>query len=903
MRRLRGFLMRFAGLLGMRRHDGELAEELDAHVSMHVEDNVRSGMDPIEARRQALIKLGGMMQSREIYRDQTRVPLVETLLQDLRYGARMLRKNPGFTAIAMITLALGIGANTAIFSVVNGVLLRSLPYKDPARLMSVYCSAPSRGVAGNFGTSPPDFRALREQNHTFASLSALYGGFFNLTGLQRPERIQGSVVSAEYFSTLGVQPFLGRGFLPGEEKWGSHHVVIVSYGFWRNHLNAAPDISNKIFNLDGETYNLVGVMPANFYDRNPGIELWLPMAWKPNDNYDSHNNYFLTMVGRLKPGVTRQQAYSDLNAIMLNIAQQFPENKGIGADLKPLHEAWVSETRAALLVLLGAVGLVLLIACVNLANLLLARSAGRQKEIAIRSALGADRGRLLRQFITESMLLSLLGGSLGLALAWFSQGLLPLAKNVLPFMSQVHLDGRVLLFTVVLSLLTGVLFGLIPALQNSRSRKLNDSLKEGGRTSDESGGRNRLRIGLVVSEVALAMVLLIGSGLAIKSFQRLLRVDTGFASSGVLTFGVNLPQSYDPQPDDLRIGAPPRVVEFYQQFLDRIEQIPGVKAAGATSSLPLQGENWGKYFVPLDRPLPASIDAVPQVQYRPVASHYFRAIGIGLVKGRLLDERDQVNSAPSVLINQALAHKFWPDRDPIGKLILLAPPENLVPPNLLPPGYHIPKMTIVGVVADAHYGTLDTEPAPVVYASIRQHDFSMTPSFTVRTDGDPKALVSSIRSELAQIDKDLPMADVATMEELISTSVAQPRLEAVLLGLFGGLAMVLAAVGIYGMMSYSVSQRTGEIGIRMALGASPWNILKMICKQGLMLTGTGLVAGLGLALGLTRLMSKVLFGVSPTDPFTFVVIVILLASVALLACYVPARRATKVDPLMALRYE
>jgi len=440
-------------------------------------------------------------------------------------------------------------------------------------------------------------------------------------------------------------------------------------------------------------------------------------------------------------------------------------------------------------------------------------------------------------------------------------------------------------------------------LQNSRSRRLNESLKEGGRTTDESGGRTRLRTGLVISEVALALVLLIGSGLAIRSFQRILHVDAGFNSSGILTFTVNLPQSYDPQPDQLRIGAPPKVAEFYDQLLERIEHIPGVRSAGATSSLPLEGENWTKLFVALDRPLPTSFEETPHVQYRPVAGDYFKTMGIRLLQGRLLNDHDQANTALSVVVNQKLAQKFWPEQDPIGKVVLLSPPENPIPANLLPRGYHVPRFTVVGVVADAHYGSLNADAVPVAYASIRQHDYTTGGSFVVRTDGDPRALTPSVRSALAQIDKGLPMADVYTMEEIMYSSVAQPRLEAVLLGLFGGLAMVLAAVGIYGVMSYSVSERTSEIGIRMALGASPASILRMVCKQGLMLTGIGLAAGLGLALGLTRLMSKLLFGVSPTDPVTFVIIAVMLAIVALLACWVPARRATSVDPLVALRYE
>jgi putative ABC transport system permease protein len=455
---------------------------------------------------------------------------------------------------------------------------------------------------------------------------------------------------------------------------------------------------------------------------------------------------------------------------------------------------------------------------------------------------------------------------------------------------------------LAVSLVTGALFGLLPALQNSRNRKLSESLKEGGRTAQTSGS-NRLRGGLVISEVALALVLLIGSGLALRSLQRLLRVDAGFAPDHVLTFDVALPDSYDPQPDPTQTGAPPHVAAFHQEFLSRIEQIPGVEAAGAISTLPLQGERWGKFFVPLDRALPTSVDNTDNVQYRSVYGHVFNALKIRLVRGRLLDEHDQANSALSVLVNEALARKYWPNQDPIGKTVLLTPPENLIPPELLRPGQHVPKLTVVGVVADTHYGGLNEQPAPVVYGSILQHDFTMVPAFTIRATADPTALVGSVRAALAQIDKNLPMADILTMDEIMSTSVAQPRLEAGLLGLFGGLAMLLAAVGIYGVMSYSVSQRTGEIGVRMALGAERSDVLLLICKQGLRLAGVGLAAGLALALAATRLMSKVLFGVSPTDPLTFASIMTILAVVALLACYLPARRATKVDPMVALRYE
>ncbi len=856
-------LSRLTGIAKKQTLAGELSDELRVHHEMLREENMRRGMSREEADRHANMSLGNATNIQERYRDQAALPFFEVLWQDLRYAVRLLRKSPGFTAVAIITLALGIGANTAIFSVVNGVLLRPLPYEDPAKLMFIFSSSPSRGLH-NYGTSPPDFRAMRERNHTLAGLSGFYSGHFNLTGAEQPELLPGDVVSAEYFRTLGVQPALGRDFLPNEEQWGSHHVVVVSEAFWRTHLNSDPGALNKTLMLNGEPYKIIGVMPASFYTLVPK-HVWIPMAWKPKDNFDSHNNYFLDMIGRLKPGVTQQQVYSDLNSIMLGIVQQFPENKGVGADLEPLRETLVGDVRPALMVLLGAVAAVLLIACVNLANLMLVRSAGRKKEIAIRSALGAGRTRLLRQFITESILLSMLGGLLGLVLAYFFLGLLPLAQNILPRMQEIHLDTRVLLFTFAISVLTGALFGLVPALQNSRVHKFSNALKEGGRTS-ETGGGSRARAGLVITEVALALVLLIGSGLAIRSFQRLMHVDAGFDPANVLTFRVSLPQSYDPHPDDpTRIGAPPRIAAFYQGMVDRMEQIPGVRSAGATSSLPLQGENWTKFFVPLDRPLPVSVEAIANVQYCGIAGHFFKANGVRLLKGRLLDEHDHATSALSVVVNEALVRTYWPGQDAIGKQVLLTPPDNLIPIGEAPPGYHVPHFTIVGVVSDAHYGGLDKNPKPAVYASVLQHDFSSNPAFTVRADGDPKNLVSAIRNV--------------------------------------GLAMLLAAVGIYGVMSYTVAQRTSEIGIRMALGALRFDVLNMVLWQGLRLAAIGLAIGLALAFAVTRVMSKVLFGISATDPATFAVIAVLLAAVAALACYIPARRATKVDPMVALRYE
>jgi putative ABC transport system permease protein len=889
-----------AGLFGRKRQDSDVAAEFESHIAMQAEENQRRGMNGEEARRQAIIKLGGIEQAKESYRDQQSVPVVENLLQDVRYGVRMLRANPGFTLVAVLTLALGIGANTAIFSIVNGVLLRPLPYEDPVRLVEVFNTS---SKYPRFTASPPDFRTLREQNRTLAGLSASYGAHFTLTGAGHPERLDAAIVSADYFSTLGVKPMLGRAFLPDEEKWGAHRVIVVSEGFWRNHLNADPDISGKLLNLDGELYQVVGVMPASFYTTRRSLDLWAPMAWKPNDNANSHNNYFVYMIGRLNPGVSQAQASSDLNAIMLAIGEKFPENKGIGVGLEPLHETWVSEARPALLVLLGAVGLVLLVACVNLANLLFARVSGRQKEIGIRSALGASRRRLLQQFMTESLLLAGLGGSIGLALAYFSLKLLPLTGDVLPRIQLVRVDGWVLFFTSVVSVATALLFGLLPALESSRNNKLNYSLKEGGRTSHAGSGSRRIRGVLVISEVALALVLLIASGLALRSLQRLLKVDPGFSPERVLTFDISFPQSYDPEPNPARIGAPPRLAAFYREAQARLEQLPGVKAAGAASGLPLEGENWGKFVTVLDRPLPTSLDKVDHVNYRVVSGRYFNALNIRLIKGRFLDDHDQATSPYVVVVNEAFAHKYWPGQDPIGKMLQMNPPESLIPKELIPPGAQIQTFTVVGVVGNAHYEGLDQAPEPLVYGSVFQHDFLMHSSFVVRSELGSTTLVPSIRSVISQLDKDLPVNDIITMDEIMSTSVAQPRLETILLGIFGGLAMLLAAVGIYGVMSYSVSERTGEIGVRMALGADRGDVLALVCKQGLRLAAIGLAAGLVLALLATRLMSKILFGVSPTDPVTFAAIIVLLALVALLACYVPARRATKVDPMVALRYE
>jgi putative ABC transport system permease protein len=822
----------------------------------------------------------------------------KTLAHDLRYAIRVLLKSPGFSLVAIVTLALGIGPNSAIFSVVNAVLLRPLPYKDPGKLVAVYCSASD---TPHFGSSPPDFRALREQNRSFDALSAFYTTAFNLTGGAQPERLQGLTVSAEFFKTYGVQPQKGRTFLSADEQWGHHQVVVLSEGLWRSRFHADPDIVGQSLRLNGEQYSVVGVIPSTFYT-SAKTQLWAPMSWAPKDPKDSREGYFLDMAGRLKPHVTREQALADLNSVMLGIAQQFPENKGIGADVQPLRETLVGSVRPALLILLVTVGLVLLMACVNMACLLLARFAGRQKEVAIRFALGVHRKRIIQQFLTESVLLALLGGALGLLLAYGCLALLPLAGNALPRAQEIHLDTPVLVFTVLVSVLTGLLFGLIPALQNSQIQ-LSETLKEGSRTGETGRRGHRIRSALVVTEIAIALLVLISAGLVLKSFQRLLHADGGFDPANVLTFRVDLPQSYSADLDPSKDGAPPRVAAFFQQLLQRLEVLPGVKAAGMVSDLPLQGERWSKQISFTDRPAPASLDGVPSVQYRAIDGHYFESLRIALLNGRLFTEQDTQNSQPVAIVNQVLARRFWPNQNPIGKVITLYAPEGLIQPGQLPAGYHIPRITVVGVVADVHYGGLAQQVAPVVYAPFVQNDWRNSMSLTVRVDGGPDKIASAVRNAVFEIDKNQPIASVLTMDEMVSASVAQPRLQGLLLGLFGGLAVVLVAVGIYGLISYSVAQRTNEIGIRMALGADRFAVLRMVLSQALVLAGIGLIVGLICAAVFTRVLQSMLFGVKPTDPIIFTVILAFLLAVVFLASYIPARRATKVEPVEALRYQ
>ena len=801
---------------------------------------------------------------------------MRTLWQDLRYGIRMLLKRPGFAALAALTLAVGIGANTAIFSVVNAVILRPLPYADPDRLLLI--RETKLPQFPEFAIAPGNFLDWQSQNEAFEQTEAFRTFFYNLTGEGEPERLRASRITAGMFAMLGAQPTLGRDFLAEEDRPGSDGVAILSYGLWQRRFGGNPQIVGQQMTLNGRGYTVIGVMPATlrFLDRN--AELWTPMAFTEQDR-QNHGGHFISAVARLKPGITLEQAQSNLSTIAARLEQQYPSsNAGWGVKLTPLFEAAVGQMRPTLLVLLGAVALVLLIACANVANLLLARASSRHKEIAIRSAMGAGRWRIVRQLLTESLVLAIVGGALGVLLAyWGLDLLLSLAPQNLPRMADVSLDGRALGYTLGLTLLTGVIFGLAPALQSSNP-DLNESLKEGGRGST-SGRRQGVRSLLVVTEIALALMLLAGAGLMLKSFWRLQQVDPGFKPENALVVNINLPATK--YAEDAQQSA------FFQQLLERTAALPGVQSVGATQSMPLIGD----YILGLvieGRPEPAPGEE-PSTNYYAVSPDYFRAMGIPLLRGRSFTEQDRAGAPRVAIINETLARRFFPDEDPIGKRIHVTNgPETF--------------REIVGIVGDVRQYGLEREPPAQAYEPYLQEPFAGM-SLVVRAAADPANLSAAIRQEVFALDKDQPVASVRTLEEVLAASVAQRRFSMTLLGVFGGIALLLASVGIFGVMNYTVAQRTHEIGIRMALGAQRRDILRLVVGQGMTLTLVGVALGLVAAFAGTRLMASLLYGVSATDPLTFTGVALLLALVAFLACYLPARRAMKVDPMIALRYE
>jgi putative ABC transport system permease protein len=834
---------------------------------------------------------------------------MSSLIHDLRFGFRMMVRNPVFSLIAVLTLALGIGANTAIFSVVDAVLLRPLPYPQADRLVFLWSTMNSQGVP-QAGSALPDYRGWRDQSKSFDGLGAFYYGDFNLsTANEAPERIQGAYITANLFPVLQVSPALGRLFAPEEEQFGRHRVVLLSDKLWQRRFGGNPRVVNSEIRLGGESYTVAGVMPRGmpFFDNLPEIDLWTPMAFAKDDNMATRNNHFINLVGRLKPGVTPAQAQSDVSAIANAMAEIEPGNKGLGALIVPLQKQLAGDSRSALLVLLAAVGFVLLVACVNVANLLLARASARSKELAIRSSLGASRARIVRQIIVECMPLALIGGLCGVLLAtWGIDLISSLLPDSLPRGNEIGVNGRVLGFTFGLGLLTIVLFGLLPALQAART-DLRDAMNEGGGPGFGTRKQGRVRRVLIVAEVALALVLLVGSGLMLRTFIKLRQVDVGFDAHNVVTMRVPLPEAKYPVPLSNTDPREPAGLAFSDQLITRVSSLPGVQAATTATILPLgAGQDWGKFLSVEGQPAPPSIDQVPLVRFALVSNDYFRTFGIAVQRGRPFNSNDKSNSQPVAIISETLAKRFFANQDPIGKTIWMGPPEHLLPPDAQTPENRFLRRTIVGIVSDVKGRSLNQEPPALVYSPLNQYrneGWSNVLMLAVQTTTPPETVVSAIREQVRLMDADQPITNVRTLDELLSRALSSAKFSLWLLGLFAGLGLVLAAIGIYGVMVTAVMQRRHEIGLRMALGAQRSDVLWLVIRQGMMPVLIGVGAGLAAAIGLTRLMSTLLFEVSATDPLTLALITVLLTIVALLACYIPARRATKVDPLVALRYE
>ncbi|HJQ25184.1 MAG TPA: ABC transporter permease [Blastocatellia bacterium] len=831
-----------------------------------------------------------------------------TIIQDLRYGLRLLLKRPGFTFIAIITLALGIGANTAIFSVVDAVLLRPLPYPQAERLVFLWSTMIGQGVPTS-GSALPDYREWRDRNDTLEGLGGFYYGDFSLSsGGAEPERVQGAYVTPNLFDVIKVSPMLGRGFMPDEDQFGRHRVVLLSYGLWQRRFAGDQGIVGREIKVGGEGYTVVGVMPRGmpFFDNQPEVELWRPIAFVSGDSLDTRNNHFVNLVGRLKPGVSAAQAQEEMSAIARQIEAAHPENKGIGALVVPAQEQLTGDSRTALLVLLGAVAFVLLVACVNVANLMLARAAARERELAIRASLGASRARIVRQMVVECLPFSLLGAGLGILLAlWGIDLLSALLPSSLPRYNAISINGRVLGFTMGVALFTVLLAGLLPALQAVKT-DVQAALNEGGRSGAGGGRQGRLRRLLVVVEVALALVLLIGAGLMVRSFIKLRQVDVGFSAHNVLTMRIALPDTKYPVPISANDPQNPPGLAFYDQLLTRVQGLPGVQSATAATILPLgAGGGWGKLMSIEGRQAPASLDQVPVVRFALISADYFRTFDIGVREGRTFTPQDDEKSQPVAIINEMAARRFFGGEDPVGKTIFMGAPEHLLPGAQGPENRFVRRL-IVGVVADVKGGSLNLPASAYVYAPLHQYrreGYYNTLMLAVETTGKPEALTAAIREQVHALDADQPISNVRNIDELRDRALSAAKFSLLLLGLFAIVALVLAAVGIYGVMSYAVTQRTHEIGVRMALGARAGDVMRMVIRQGMLLAAAGVAVGVVGAWALTRVMKSLLFGVSTSDPLTFAAIALLLAAVAFIACWIPARRATKVDPMIALRYE
>jgi predicted permease len=867
--------------------DRELEEEMRFHLEMKAQENAELGMEPLEARNAAERNFGNQTLLREVSRDMWGVRSIETLFQDLRYGVRMLMKNPGFALIAVFTLALGIGANTAIFSVINGVLLKPLPYREPDRIFQALRSFPQ-----GFGEfiSATKFSFYRQHNQTFEGLAAcdILGAGVNLFVGDEAHFVSSLQVSADLFPVLGINPLLGRTFTAAEDQPGVARVVVISHSLWKRVFNGDRQIVGKTVSLGGEGHTIVGVMPPGFQTR-PSAEIWMPLR-AVFDVADKGNNYL--MLGRIKPGVTQEQAQADLERVRTLMRKDYPDHVGDyeTAAVVRYQDRLVGDTKRPLLLLLGAVGFVLLIACANVANLLLSRAAARSKEMTVRAALGAGRFRVARQLLTESLLLAGSGAALGLLIAQFSlKSLIDLAPDSLPRESEIGIDPRVLIFTLGVSAAAGILLGLAPALDAGRLN-LTNALREGGGRTTGAASRAWLRNLLVTTEIALSVVLLIGAALLMRTFANLRNENLGFDPKNVLTLKLSM--------TDPRYQSTAGSERFFRQVFERLRQIPGVESVAYITTLPTE----------LCPDLPVRIEGRRQndlvdSSYKHITSDYFRTMAIPVRQGRQFEERDSENAAGVVIINESFARKYFPNENPIGQHLTIG--------GNIGPDYSDRTREIVGVVGDLREESVDVPSAPMTFIPLAQRQDRLTlltnklapASFVVKTSQDPSSKEPAVRAAVRAADPTHAVSNLRMMEDVLSQSLARQQFNMLLSAVFACLALLLSAIGIYGVVSYSVSQRTHEIGIRRALGAQPADVLGLIIRQGMGFVLAGVGIGLAGALALTRLMKTLLFGVSATDPLAFTVIALLLTFVALLACWIPARRATKVDPITALRFE
>ena len=876
-------LLRLRALLFSKEMDEDLDEEVQFHVEMQTRKNLAAGLSPEEARRRARLEFGGMESHKEECRDARGIGFVERAWRDVHYAVRGFRRTPGFTAVALLALMLGIGANTAIFSVVYAVLLAPLPYPEPDQLVMVW----SKANGHRNSVSAADYLDWKRQNTVFQDIGAWSGATFNLSGSGRPEVVRARVSSPGLLNMQGIRFFLGRDFLPEEGVVGKDHVVIMTHLLWQERFGSDSNIIGKQIRMNGEAYTVVGVFAAGMADRFES-HLVVPLAFKPDQL--THDRHWLLVMGRMKPGITLQQANGDMDVITRRITEVYPtSNKGWGASVESLHHDFTSrDTIRGLWLLMGAVGFVLLIACVNVANLLLARGTVRQKEVAVRASLGARRSQLFTQFLTESLALAVLGGILGVSFAW---ALLKVILALLPPFSipteaDVHLNLTVLVFSLAATLLAGVLCGCAPAWQSSRWN-LRDALKDGGRDS-HGAGRQGLRRSLVVIEYALALTLLAGAGLTLHSFWKLANTDLGFRQDHVLTFSLSIPTS--------RFTQPEQTIAFYRQLLDKIHALPGVSSAAASTGMPIRGTGFGVAFSIAAMPA-GDPTSRPGAGFTMVTPEYFRAFGIQILKGRSFNEQDVSGGLPVAIVNETFARKYLSNVDPLAQRVMV---DKLVP-GARTAGPPV-EWQIVGVYRDVHNAGVRNEGFPEINVPFWQNPWPDA-SIEVRTSGDPAAMSGNVAAVVQSVDPDLGLAEVRTMDQLVEESLGGARFATVFLAAFAGMALLLAAIGIYGVMSFAVAQRTREIGVRMALGAARTQVVRLVLQEGVSLALVGLLIGLCGSYFVGRVMKTLLYEVKANDPATIASVIAVLLICTLVACYIPARRATQVDPMIALRNE